>query len=95
MEARIVPLRETSSRKYSKLLFDGADLDLVQITRRLLAVASDERNCGAFVQQLDCGHQPLHGDLQRPGNVEQKIGRKRLEFVTIGQNSSLSSAARI
>ena len=80
MEARMVSLRETSSRKYSELLFDGADLDLVEIAGRFLAVAGDEGHGGAFVEEFDGGEQALHGDLEHAGNVNQKIGRQRLKF---------------
>ena len=62
-----------------QLLFDGADLDLVQVAGRLLAVASDERDRGAFVEELHGGQQALHGHRSR-GGVNQEIGRKRLKF---------------
>ena len=65
--------------KVEQLLFDGADLDLVQVAGRLFAVAGDEGDGGAFVEKLDGGHQPFHGHLERAGNVNQKIGRKSLE----------------
>ena len=36
-----------------QLLFDGADLDFVEVAGRLLAVASDEGDRGAFVEEFD------------------------------------------
>ena len=72
-----------------QLFFDGADLDLVEVAGRLLAVAGDEGDGGAFVEELDRGEQALHGDLERAGNVNQEIGRKRLKFGH-GGNSILS-----
>ena len=63
-----------------KLLFNGANLKLVQVAGHLLPVARDERNRGAFVKKLTRSEQALHRDLQRLSNVDQEIGRKGLDL---------------
>ncbi len=81
MESRMVFLRETSCAEIEELLFDGADLDLVEVAGGLLAVTGDEGNGRAFVEEFDRGYEALQGDLERAGNVNQEIWRKRLEFL--------------
>ena len=59
----------------AELLFDVADLDLVEVAGGFLAVAGDEGHGAALVEQSDHGDEALHGDLKHAGNVHQKIGR--------------------
>jgi hypothetical protein len=58
-----------------ELFFDGADLDLIEVACRFLAIASDEWDGGTFIEELDRGQEAFHRDLERAGNVHQKIGR--------------------
>ena len=54
-----------------ELLLDGADLDLVQVAGHLLAVAGDEGDGGAFVEQRDGGDQALEGNGDLLRDVQQ------------------------
>ena len=73
-----------------KLLFDGADLDLIEVAGGLLAIARDEGHGRAFVEELDCSDESLHWDLDRLSNVNQEIGGKRLECGHGGKRTILS-----
>ena len=56
-----------------QLFFDGADLDFVEIAGRLLAIARDERDRAAFVEQFDGGDKSLQRDVQVFGDVQQNF----------------------
>ena len=57
---------------------DVADLDFVEISRRLLAIASNEWNGSALVEQFYDGNEAAHWDVESLGNLEQQLGRKGL-----------------
>ena len=61
-----------------ELLFDGANLHLVEIAGGLLAIASDERYGAALVEQTDDRDQRVHGDIEGVGDLQQSFGGQRL-----------------
>ena len=62
-----------------ELLLDIADLDFVEIAGGFLAVARDEGNRRAVVEEFDDGGEPFHWHIQQFGNMNEYGRRKGLE----------------
>jgi hypothetical protein len=91
-ENRLAPVGEFA--EVAELLFDVADLDLVEIARGFLAVTGDKRHGAALVEQLDHGHQAAHRHVQRLGDVNQDFGSERLA-IRHGQPAPIVAPAHV
>ena len=63
-----------------KLLLDIADLDFIEIAGDLLAIAGDEGDGGAAIEEFDDREHSLHGDIQQFGKVNEDVLGQGLEF---------------
>src|SRR5260370_39915093 len=64
----------------SELLFDVTDLNLVEVSGRLFAIAGDKRYGSALIKQLNNGRKTAHGYVERLADVKQNFGRARFFF---------------
>ena len=58
----------------TQFLFDVADLDLVQVAGGFLAIARNEGNGAALVEQFDYGYEAAHRHVQNLRDVDQDFG---------------------
>ena len=67
----MVSRRSDEFAEVGELLFDGADLDFVEIAGGFLAIARDEGDGAAFVEQLDDGDERLEGEVEGLCDVQE------------------------
>ena len=78
---RLAPIDKLA--EIGQLLLDGTNLNLVEITSGLFAVARNERNSAAIIQQFRHGNESSHRYVEAPRNMKNDFGRECFVFAHV------------